>query len=234
MPLKRTYSTTSEIVPTGGQFKRKKYPKRRRIRMYPANGTVGKPRPFPTRMVATLRYVETVGITNSVTGVSSYNIACNSIYDPNLSGTGHQPYGHDTYATIYNQYTVLMSKIKIKPNLGTSTAGLTWGLGIEDTVTSTTAADTWMERPTYINRKMCTAYSPDAKELSLTWLRAKRFPREDLYRNLSAPFGANPSELEVFNIVLQSYNAAALGTIYFTVEVEYTVEMYELQALASS
>ena len=234
MPRKRTDSTTSEIVPARPQFKRKKYPMRKRLRLYPANGTVGKPRPFPTRMVVTLRYVETVGLTNSLTGVSSYNICCNSIYDPNLSGTGHQPYGHDTYATIYNQYTVLNSKIKVKPNLGTSTSGLTWAVGIEDTVTSTTAADTWMERPTYVHRKNTTAYSPDAKELSLTWNRAKLFPREDVYRILSAPFGSNPSEIEVFNIVLQSFNAAALGTIYFTVEVEYTCELYELQALASS
>ena len=233
MPKRTVVSLSQDAyAPTMALKKRKSAAKK--PRMYPANGTVGKPRPFPTRMVATLKYVETVSVTNSLTGVSSFNIACNSIYDPNLSGTGHQPYGHDTYATIYNQYTVLNSKIKVKPALGTSTAALNWGVGIEDTVISTFAADTWMERPTYVHRKHTTAYSPDAKELSLTWNRAKRFPREDLYRNLSAAFGANPSELEVFNIVLQSFSGAALGTIYLTVEVEYTVEMYELQALASS
>jgi len=239
MPLKRTYSTSTTIVPAGYQQTKKRNMSQRsglkRLKRYPINGTVGKPQPFPIRMVATLKYFETVSLTNGLTSVSSYNFACNSIYDPNLSGTGHQPYGHDTYSTIYNQYTVLNARIRVKPVLNTSqNTALTWGVGIEDTVTSTLANDTWAERPTYVHRKGTALSSVEGKELSINWNRAKRFPHEDLYRTVSAPFGANPSEIEIFNIVVQNSTGAALGTAYLTVEIDYTCEFYELKDLGSS
>jgi len=239
MPLKRTYSSSTTIVPSGyQQTKRRNLSQRsglKRLKRYPINGTVGKPRPFPIRMVATLKYFETLTFTASLTSVNSINIACNSIYDPNLSGTGHQPYGHDTYAGIYNQYTVLNARIRVKPVLNTSTTtALTYGVGIEDTVVTTTVPDTWAERPTYVHRKGVALSSVEGKELTLNWNRAKRFPHEDLYRTVSAPFGANPSELEVFNVVLQNSTGATLGTCYVMVEIDYTCEFYELKDLGSS
>jgi len=234
MPLKRTYSTSTSIVPTGyQQTKKRRMPMRKRARRYPTQGTVGKPMPFPVRMVAKLKYCETLTLTNSLTPVGNLNIACNSIYDPNLTGTGHQPYGHDTYAAIYNQYTVLASKITFRFNAG-PTSVLTWGGGIEDTVGTTFNVDTWAERPTY---KSVYARLPSSEQTTLTlyWDRNRRFPGRDLYRELSAPFGANPSEIEIFNLVCQTYTGGStLGTVYCFVEVEYVVEMYELKDLGDS
>ena len=233
MPLKRTYSTSTTIVPSGlQQLKKRKLPSRSRAKKYPINGTVGKPQPFPIRMVATLRYCETISVTNSLTTISNFNIACNSIYDPNLSGTGHQPYGHDTYANIYNQYTVLRSRIKVSVAPGTIQ---TWGIGIEDTVTSAGSLDSWAERPTYTVHGCTNNNNPINTPIVKTWDRMKRFPHEDLYRTVSAPFGSNPAEIEVYNVVVQdSQGSASLGTKYFFVEVEYTCEFYELKDLGSS
>lgn len=39
-----------------------------------------------------------------------YNLA--SIYDPDVSGAGHQPYGHDQWATLYKTYRVVRATIK--------------------------------------------------------------------------------------------------------------------------
>jgi len=237
MPLKRTYSTSTTIVPSGYQATKKRNIRQTRgAKRYPVNGTVGKPRPFPIRMVVTLRYCETIAVTSSLTTIGNLNIACNSIYDPNLTGTGHQPYGHDTYANIYNQYTVLRSKLKATPTRGTSASGMTYGAGIEDTVTTVGALDAWAERPTYTVIPSQQAYGMmGCKPIIKYWDRAKRFPHEDLYRTVSAPFGANPSEIEVFNIVCQDTSGAtSLGTVYWFIEVEYTCELYELKDLGSS
>jgi len=238
MPLKRTYSTSTTIVPAAGyqQTKKRRIPLKKRARTYPANGTVGRPRPFPTRMVATLRYCETISLLSSLTPLSNTNIACNSIYDPNLTGTGHQPYGHDTYAAIYNQYTVLRSKITFRVGAYSSNPYITWGGGIEDTVSSSAIpVDTWAERPTYKKRIMTQMGSTAAQPLTLYWDRAQRFPTADVYRELSAPFGANPSEIEIFNIVAQTNSAAGtLGQLYVFVDVEYTCEFYELKDLGDS
>jgi hypothetical protein len=191
-------------------------------------------------MVATIRYCETISLNSSLTPAASVNIACNSIYDPNLTNIGHQPYGHDTYASIYNQYTVLKSKIQFRigapgTGAGGSNAYITWGGGIEDTVTSTSAADYWMERPTYKSRIQTQQGSAGNTPLTLYWDRAKRFPHEDLYRTVSAPFGSNPSEIEVFNLVAQANTpTGVLGQVYCTVIVDYTCEFYELKDLGTS
>lgn len=63
---------------------------------------------FPPSMRRTVKYCEMITVTSGnqvLGGMQAYVI--NSIYDPNLSGGGHQPYGHDTYATLYNKYRVL-------------------------------------------------------------------------------------------------------------------------------
>ena len=207
------------------------YPKAKR---YPTNGTVGKPKPFPIRMVATLKYATTVSVNSALLPTGNTQIACNSIFDPDLTNIGHQPYGHDTYSGIYNQYTVLKSFIKITPCQLANNSQL-YGMGIEDGVTTTPTFDTWAEKPTY----KAIAQSRDSmfgqKPITMTWDRNKRFPHNDTYRDLSAAFGANPAEIEVFNIVLQaSTSASTIGNNAFFVEVWYTVEMYELQDLGSS
>jgi len=236
MPLKRTYSTSTTVVPAAyQQTKKRRIPLAKR-RKYPMQGTVGRPMPFPTRMVGTLRYCETTTMQSALVPVSNLFFSCNSIYDPNRSGTGHQPYGHDTYATIYDQYTVLSSKITVKCAQTTGVLfALTWGVGIEDDNATAGGYDTWMERPTYVSRRMITNAGAEDKSLSLTWNRNKRFPQYDTYQSLSAPFGASPAEEEFFTLYAQSATSGtAIGTINWTVMIEYTCEFYELKDLGSS
>jgi hypothetical protein len=45
--------------------------------------------------------------------VSYYYFTANGLYDPNISGTGHQPVGFDNLMALYEQYTVLHSRIEI-------------------------------------------------------------------------------------------------------------------------
>lgn len=186
-------------------------------------------------MVATLRYCTTVTITQAVAGIGNTNFATNSIYDPDLTNLGHQPYGHDTYSGIYNQYTVLKSRLKMTPTLSSASTAITYGVGIEAGTVTAGAVDVWAERPTYIVRGNNQAYAMLGNQpLIITWDRNKRFPHNDTYRDLSAPFGANPSEIEVFNIMAQKADGSALGTVYLFVEIDYLVEMYEPKDLGSS
>lgn len=232
MPLKRTYSTSTTVVPA---TKRTRAAAKRR-RAYPANGTVGRPMPFPTRMVGKLKYCETISFQSSLVSVSGQFWSANSIYDPNRSGSGHQPYGHDTYQSIYNHYTVLNSKISIKPaNTNGALVPITYGVGIDDDVGTSPAYDTWAERPTYKTRQLVLNGAPDDKPLKHSWSRAKRFPHNDTYLTLSAPFGSSPTEEEFFVMVVQSgTSGTAIGTVYMNIEIEYTCEFYELKDLGSS
>ena len=233
---KRTILSLSQDAPTPS-LKKRSLSKRgglKRAKRYPAQGTVGKPTPFPTRMVAQLKYVTTISVVGTAVPAQNYNIACNSIYDPDINSIGHQPYGHDTYSNIYNQYTVLRSTLKLTPMSTGAVAQVTYGVGIEDGTTSGANFDVWLEKPTY--KAIAGDYrAGDFTPLIITWDRNKRFPQMDTYKELSAAFGANPAEMEVFNIVAQTASSlTSLGTFTFLVEVWYTCEMYELNDLGSS
>lgn len=237
MPLKRTYSTSTTVVPAAyQQTKKRRHPPKRARRVYPRNGTVGMPRPFPVRTIAKLKYATIVPLLSSLTPIANYLFSCNSIYDPDTTGTGHQPYGHDTYATIYNQYTVLYSIITVQVSMGNSANSYTWGVGIEDAnIGTVNTVDTWMERPTYKSNLQTARDAYNSQVIRLKWDRMKRFPHEDVYRGLSAPFGSSPTESEFFNVIIQSPSATgALGQFYATVTIDYFCELYEPKDLGSS
>jgi len=60
--------------------------------------------PIPQRYICKMKYADTFQITSG--GGSLYRFNLNSIFDPNRTGTGHQPYGRDTLASLYNRYRV--------------------------------------------------------------------------------------------------------------------------------
>lgn len=75
--------------------------------------------PFPAVHYATLRYVTKVSLTVAAANVApTHYFRANSIHDPDYTGSvfGGQPYGHDTYQSIYNHYQVLGSTITVQCN----------------------------------------------------------------------------------------------------------------------
>lgn len=61
-----------------------------------------------------LRYVDSTTLTSTAGAVvnQQYNIA--SMYDPDYTYVGHQPYTWDTLSTLFNAYCVKSCKVKVK------------------------------------------------------------------------------------------------------------------------
>jgi hypothetical protein len=71
------------------------------------NGPIG----YPDRVKTTLVYCDTL----TITGTSQqYTYKGNSLYDPNYTGTGHQPFYYDQYIAVYQRYRVYAAKIYIR------------------------------------------------------------------------------------------------------------------------
>lgn len=67
---------------------------------------------IPDQMGTVLRYTDRVTLT-CIAGVAEiYEFKINSIYDPDLSGTGHQPVGRDEWMNFYSRYRVLSAKCR--------------------------------------------------------------------------------------------------------------------------
>jgi len=96
----------------------KKYTKRKRMPMRRRRGgrkgattlvNMSGLSPVPSRYITKLKYAEAVTVTGIGPQVYQWNL--NGLYDPNRTGTGHQPYGYDQLCgpvgtSLYNRYRV--------------------------------------------------------------------------------------------------------------------------------
>ncbi len=70
--------------------------------------TLGGPDPWPIRKFLIHPYSEIFAISCGTSGIAGtvQEMRLNSLYDPNATGTGHQPYGYDQWAALYGRYKV--------------------------------------------------------------------------------------------------------------------------------
>jgi len=69
---------------------------------------------FPVRLTRTLRYNQSNIIDVGNFGINAQVFRANSLFDPDLTGTGHQPNGFDALMAAYNHFTVLSCKIRVR------------------------------------------------------------------------------------------------------------------------
>lgn len=93
----------------------KKYAKAARVMNRLANRIPRALTPFPQQKIVRHKYAEIVTLpAGAAPGVGSfYAFRANSTYDPNKTGTGHQPMYRDELAANYAYYTVIASFIKV-------------------------------------------------------------------------------------------------------------------------
>jgi hypothetical protein len=71
--------------------------------------------PFPPHRNVSLNYVANLQLTNGAAGVfnSTQQYRLNSLYDPDHTGAGHQPYGYDQITAIYQKYKVYRCDVEL-------------------------------------------------------------------------------------------------------------------------
>lgn len=82
--------------------------------------------PVPTKMRVKLTYTEFVKLTPGGAGSAAINVySGNGMYDPNISGVGHQPRGFDELMALYDHYVVTGSTCTVSfVNTGTAEANI--------------------------------------------------------------------------------------------------------------
>lgn len=64
------------------------------------------------RQFATLRYFDIVSVNPSTGNAADYVFSANGVFDPDVTGTGHQPRGFDQLTTLYDSFVVTKSTIR--------------------------------------------------------------------------------------------------------------------------
>lgn len=191
---------------------------------------------FPQSIITTMRYCDLITISNSAATVDKYIYRANSIFDPNYTGGGHQPLWRDNYASIYNQYVVLGSKVTVK--FQAETTDESWVVGIlgDDDTSSPTNILTLME----LNNSIWDVHGTSHAGHTTLFLTYE--PERDLGTNAkddgyfaTTNIGGDAPVQWYFIIYAYLMNASDTGKILnYTVEIEYTVKFSNLKTQAQN
>ncbi len=207
-------------------------PKRKR-RRGPKLGALLKP-----KLMVKLRYVDTISIDPGAAATISHVFRANSIFDPDLTGTGHQPLLHDTYALLYERYRVVSSKLTVQPvpvGTGTVIPGFWGAFGDEDVTLTYTLATAIMEDSVRTGGKvrldMGGAPTLEGDSRVTKPIVASFSAKKNLSADgelISHLFGANPTAGAAdfsFHVWAGSIQGNNVGALNFIVEIEYIAEL---------
>lgn len=230
MPRKTTKNTTV-----------RKYRKRARRPGFIRNKGPGLTKSFPMGKTYRwqTRYCDTnFRLTPTTSQVPvSHVFSLNGMYDPDITGVGHQPLGFDQLVgTMYDHYTVIGARAKVTfTNLSNSSPS-NLILQLKDTTTTSTDMSAIIENGTCVTGVAGLSTSGHCcKTLSINCSMKKFFSRnvmnDDKYEGNA---GNNPLEGVYLHITQQQMGGSGLDPVSFNIEIEYVTILHEPRQLASS
>lgn len=165
---------------------------------------------------------------------ASYVFSCNGLYDPDITGAGHQALGFDQYMAIYNKYVVLGATIKaVFTNLEPAQAQICC-IALQDQTTTASDVGRYIENGNTVWNMIGRSGVANAP-LTLTHrVNISEFFRQDTFddSNFQGDSANNPTEQCYFILAVQpSDHATDTSACYCEVEIRYDV-VYRYPALA--
>lgn len=196
--------------------------------------------PLPPLYYSTLKYCEYVTISLSAGGFNYYVMSANGLYDPNISGTGHQPMYFDQMMALYNHYHVRASRCSVDSGASNDLQTATMQqLVVEDDATLATTSSMGISAMTEMPGKQGAVKVMNTADTNLPTLkanwRAKDVFSGDLMANnaLRGNSGANPSEQSYY--IYGIYDANGNSITYVTAfTIEYDVVFSEYKGVGQS
>lgn len=197
--------------------------------------------PVPPNVMVKLRYVGHNSINPSADVAAGYVASCNSLFDPNVTGVGHQPYGFDQWALFYKRYLVLGSKCTATFYSQSSTASGTANVGVGVRDGSTIASSDinyWMEQDNTAWKQLGTLSSGNNAITQVTkTYSAKRYfnndPKND--DDQAALVTASPAKQAYFHMIMSGTdNSADPPSTDVQFVIEYIAYFDQVAQLAQS
>lgn len=205
--------------------------------------------PFPSDFRARLRYCQRFPISTSgtVNTAQVYSLRLSSLYDPDYTGTGHQPYQYDTLTSIYNKYIVekVDFKIRVRQETSSPVSSLWTGISVitDTNVAASAQGDTLdeiRERSTALAKPIPTlSNSENYVEWKGSVVNHKAFgiTPTQYYGDdptFGAAYNANPTRQLFLELFLVDPAAGSSATVYADVELVFHAKFYGYVAPAQS
>lgn len=228
----------SRVIPS-------RYKKASRKRFYKRKKRYGKnlvlsKAPVPNKFATKLRYADNIVIQplSGLVGVHIFN--ANGLYDPDTTGTGHQPRGFDEFMSMYDHYTVIGAKITawFCGSSGSATNSPTViGIALKDFTNLPTTKNDYMEGRNVVSTLLAfDNETHEVKRLTKTFSTRK-------FLGVSKPLASsvlrgsasgNPTEDAYFHIFAQALQPANIDPIRVQVVIDYLVVFTEPKQPAQS
>ncbi len=191
---------------------------------------------FPSYVKKRLTYYEGIQLSNLLFAPANYVYSANGLYDPNITGTGHQPDGFDQMMLFYNHYVVTSAKITVNFRNTSATYPMTVAISVNSSPTAITDAVRIAESG-YVVRDTIGILGSGAncKTLSMT-CDMSRYSGIPVLRDAPEYRGDvsnNPTEQTYFNV--SSWELIGNNnTVTCEVLIEYTAWFIEPKKVTSS
>lgn len=226
MPYKKTY-------------RRKRNPRRNRKAKYRRKYARGarslvRTTGFPQKMYVKLVYTERYDNHSSSAVYDKIVFRGNGVFDPNQTGTGHQPMYYDTYTSIYANYRVLGSSIKVNAVNHSGGSAIQYCIYPSTSIDTVTDISEAREQPRAKTSALIGvgAVNPDGNGYGTKHYMKTR----TVYGITKAQFGSgnwssaintNPSSQWYWNVLVQALNSGAATPWSGNIKIIYYVEFFD-------
>lgn len=178
-------------------------------------------------------------LTGTAGAVASYVYSANGLFDPDISGTGHQPMGFDQMMLFYEQGTVIRSRIKVTFCNTLSTYYARYAVYVSpDGSALSTSSDILENGLCSSGIVSISTGAGNVKEASMELDIAKYFGRSggDIVNdaNLHSTAAANPVEQVYYVLAIWSATSANTSIVGYDTLIEYDVVYHEPRKVAGS
>lgn len=184
---------------------------------------------FPNSIITKLRYCDVIKHTSTLGATGTNSFRANGIFDPDFTGVGHQPMWRDNYASIYNHYVVIGSKIKMCVTPQTLGVPFIAGIVGDDDTTLSSTVTTRMEQNNSIWKAVpiAEAGQPTILEAYFEPLEMFGIDAKDDGTFGATSVGADPTEQWIYGCWVAAADASQTGSCLISYEIEYTVKFSE-------
>jgi len=160
--------------------------------------------PLGSHQAFHFRYCDSVSIDASTGVAADYVLNASSLYDPDVTGTGHQPYGFDQLMAFFRHYVVVKARVKVTA-VSNVTPPIWVAVHLNDRSTSLAGEAFSYVRELPRTKMFLIAPSPaPAREIQSIEFRAEDFfDCDPLDRDeLAGTSGTSPTEAAYFHVMV--------------------------------
>jgi len=186
--------------------------------------------PIAPRSIVSMRYNQL--LQSTVAGDQVFSL--NSVYDPDITGLGHQPYGRDTYAALYNRYRVFAVSGSV------SSSCLSGQTGIVSLVATNSAAlltnQTLVSEMPHSRKQLIAVGQVKTMKFKFNLPRingstSTAYKSDDRFQSL---VNNNPTEIMCMHLLSTDALGGPTTTLYNDITINYHVEWFDPVPLAQS